>query len=632
MAYQINKTDGTIVSTVADGQVDTLSTDLTLIGKNYSGFGESLNENFVKLLENFANSVRPSHPIRGQVWFDTAEARLKVYNGTEFVPVSSAQISGTQPTTLGTGDLWFNSTDKQLYFYDGTNAILLGPDYSDSQGKSGFEVRSILDTLNQTRVITLLYNNGILLGIFAKDTFTPKVAIAGFSGAIQPGFNSGTIEGFKFNTTATNAEQLGGADATTYVRKDTSNIISGQVRITTDLGIVVGSGGQANLTVSGGDVILSNSSTNKDIVLNVRKGIVQEDAIRVVADTRKINLYDGYTDSEVVVGGDLTVTGDLTVQGDTITLNAATLQVEDKSIFLAKVEGESPTDVLVDGGGVFMQGDDMHALIWSDLGALATTDSPDAVLGGYHDRLPKLLSKAWNSTDSFNLASGKYFAIDGIPVLSGNSLGLGITSIPGVTSFGTLSILNVGPSSVDTIRIEDNVISTVNVSLPDLEIDTLGDVVLNGSSQVKGVATPTDSQDATNKDYVDSTVRTRALAFSLVIPLDSVGTPTITNSYIAQYILPNLAPVAEYDANTVARIFCSFVSNSTASFTPSFTTTSNTFDLAGGSGTAAALTSISIPAQTVPEQVITPTQREIRVFRIIGSAWTPQPASTISLP
>ena len=140
MAYQINKTDGTIVATVADGQVDELSTDLTLIGKNYSGFGEAFNENLVKILENFADAARPKHPIRGQVWFDTAESRLKVYNGAEFIPVSSATISGTQPLTLGIGDLWFNSLDKQLYFYDGTNTILLGPSYSQSQGISGLKV------------------------------------------------------------------------------------------------------------------------------------------------------------------------------------------------------------------------------------------------------------------------------------------------------------------------------------------------------------------------------------------------------------------------------------------------------------------------------------------------------------
>ena len=78
MAYQINKTDGTIVATVADGQIDQLSTDLTLIGKNYSGFGEYFNENLVKMLENFASTTRPTHPIRGQIWYDTADLKLKV--------------------------------------------------------------------------------------------------------------------------------------------------------------------------------------------------------------------------------------------------------------------------------------------------------------------------------------------------------------------------------------------------------------------------------------------------------------------------------------------------------------------------------------------------------------------------
>ena len=89
MAYQINKTDGTIVATVADGQIDTLSTDITLIGKNYSGFGEAFNENLVKILENFSSTTAPLHPVKGQVWFDSAENKLKVYNGTTFIPVKA---------------------------------------------------------------------------------------------------------------------------------------------------------------------------------------------------------------------------------------------------------------------------------------------------------------------------------------------------------------------------------------------------------------------------------------------------------------------------------------------------------------------------------------------------------------
>ena len=136
MAYQINKTDGTIVATVADGQIDQLSTSLTLIGKNYSGFGEALNENFIKLLENFSSTVAPERPIRGQVWFDTSENKLKVYNGADFIPVISATISSTQPDTLSIGDLWCDYTGKQLYFFDVTRPVLIGPAYSVAQGIS----------------------------------------------------------------------------------------------------------------------------------------------------------------------------------------------------------------------------------------------------------------------------------------------------------------------------------------------------------------------------------------------------------------------------------------------------------------------------------------------------------------
>ena len=79
MAYTVNKTDGSIVATVSDGQIDQGSTDLTLIGKNFSGFGDYLNENFIHLLENFAGQSQPGQPIVGQLWFDTSENRIKVH-------------------------------------------------------------------------------------------------------------------------------------------------------------------------------------------------------------------------------------------------------------------------------------------------------------------------------------------------------------------------------------------------------------------------------------------------------------------------------------------------------------------------------------------------------------------------
>lgn len=593
MAYQINKTDGTIVATVADGQIDQLSTDLTLIGKNYSGFGEALNENLIKLLENFASTTRPTHPIRGQIWFDVSELKLKVYSGTGFQPVSSATISNTQPSNLGVGDLWFNDVDRQLYFFDGTNTILLAPSYSASQGVSGLKVASILDTLNQTRVVTYLYNNGILLGIFAKDTFTPKNAIEGFTGSITPGFNAGNLSGIKFNVTCTNAEQLGGTTATTYVRKDTSNAIAGQLRITTDLGLVIGSAGQGNFTVNGGNVFLSNASTDKNMIFNVRKGINQEDAITIYSDTRQVKIYDGYTDSLVTLGGGLVITGDLTVQGTTTTVNTATLSVEDKNIELAKNAVDNSD---ADGGGITLN---------------AGTD-PDKTLTW------TTASSAWNSSEHMNLASGKSYRINGIEVLTANSLGVGITSIPGVTSFGKQTVINVGPGLVSDpayLRLQNNKISTL-LTNQDLELEPqgTGNVALIGSPKITGMADPTAAQDAATKEYVDNTIELRSIVLSMDL---SDGKP---NSYIITNILNNIAPVADYRDGTVARILCTILSNSTVNLdvNPLINQSSSTFNTP--TGTAPALTNVSISVATVPAPSVS-TTRIIKVFQVIAGAW-----------
>jgi hypothetical protein len=628
MAYQINKTDGSIVSTVADGQVDQLSTDLTLIGKNYSGFGEALNENFIKLLENFSGTTRPSKPIRGQVWFDSSELKLKVYSGSEFLPVSSATISSTQPSSLGVGDLWFNDIDRQLYFFDGTNTILLGPAYSTSQGVSGLRVISLLDTLNQTRVITGLYNNGILLGIFAKDNFTPKNAIDGFSGSIIPGFNAGNLSGIKFNVTCTNSEQLGGTVATTYVRKDTSNAIAGQLRITTDLGLVVGSAGQANLTVSSGDVLLSNAASDKNIVFNVRRGIAQETAFEIRAATRVVQFYEGLPSSIVEFGGDVEITGNLTVQGTTTTINTANISVEDKSITLARSTGITPTDANASTGGIILQGASSHVFLWSELGQALTASSGAALSEGYNDGLPALASQAWTSSEHINLASGKEFKINGVTVISGTSLGAGITSIPGVTSFGAQTSL-----TVDNIFVDGSTIQ-VTASNTDLTLAINGTGTLNlGNKKITNVADPTAAQHAATKEYTDNTLETRPVILSIDL---SDGKP---NSYIINNILngpstpggigvapdPNTATArsetAYYRSGTIAKILCNIIVNGSTSLDINPLISQSTSTFTTPTGTAPAVTNVAISSATVSAASIS-TTRIIKTFQIVAGAWT----------
>jgi hypothetical protein len=116
MSYIINKTDGSELTTIIDGTFDQTATDLTLIGKNTSTYGEVFNENFVHLLENFANNNAPTKPIAGQLWFDTNENRLKVYDGNLFKVSGGTIVSALPPNNPVAGDLWINPGTQQLNF------------------------------------------------------------------------------------------------------------------------------------------------------------------------------------------------------------------------------------------------------------------------------------------------------------------------------------------------------------------------------------------------------------------------------------------------------------------------------------------------------------------------------------
>jgi hypothetical protein len=187
MSYNITLTNGTslIPGGLSDGQIDQIHTDLTLVGKNATNYGAFFNDNFVHLLENFANTSKPNYPIRGQLWFDTSELRLKVYNGTDFATTNGVIVSSTIPSSISAGDLWIDTKAGQLYFNDGIATVLAGPSYSRDQGVSGFNVESVVDTNGVTHTIVVLYVDKQVLGVFSKDTFTPADGIAGFTNIAQ---------------------------------------------------------------------------------------------------------------------------------------------------------------------------------------------------------------------------------------------------------------------------------------------------------------------------------------------------------------------------------------------------------------------------------------------------------------
>lgn len=126
MPYILNKTNGTKLVTVDDASLDN-STNLTFVGKNYAGYGEIVNENFLKLLENFSDSVEPTRPILGQIWFDNSTKRLSVYDGKKFKGISHIQIKPTTPELPIEGELWWDTTAKQLKAYNGLEYKIIGP-------------------------------------------------------------------------------------------------------------------------------------------------------------------------------------------------------------------------------------------------------------------------------------------------------------------------------------------------------------------------------------------------------------------------------------------------------------------------------------------------------------------------
>ena len=237
MAYQINLTDGTPFATIADGTINT-SSSMVLVGKNYAGYGEFLDGNFIHLLENSAAISPPGNPLTGQLWWDKSNNLLKVYNGSTFKTISAATASTTQPSSNVTGDLWYDITNQQLKVYNGSAFILVGPQSTGGGGTTGAVPATITDTpAGITHTVIELTISDAVVGIISADAeFTPAGAgVPGFA-TIKPGMNlASTVNGQTplFQGTAANAVLLNGVASTGFIR----NSGTGQTMSTT-LGVL----------------------------------------------------------------------------------------------------------------------------------------------------------------------------------------------------------------------------------------------------------------------------------------------------------------------------------------------------------------------------------------------------------
>lgn len=270
MAYTINKTDGSLYATIADGTLDS-GTSLTFVGRNYTSFGEIQNENYLRLLENHANTTAPASPLDGQLWFDQSTSILKVYTGVEFKPLGATKAEATEPTTSQEGDVWYDTTLKQLKVFDGTNYTLVGPAYTDADGESGAFVETLTDG-GTDYVVTTIKEAGVIISIISNNVqFTPVPAITNF-GDVYPGI---TVKaGTQFVGDATNALSLNGSVAADFLSSTANDSTTGTLDVLNDTGLTVGVNSEAVINVAAGEVAITNTDATGDMVFAVNAGTV----------------------------------------------------------------------------------------------------------------------------------------------------------------------------------------------------------------------------------------------------------------------------------------------------------------------------------------------------------------------
>ena len=559
MSYQLNKTDGTLLLDLIDGQIDTASTNLTLVGRNYTGYGEYFNENFIKLLENFSNTAAPSNPLTGQLWWNSSDQRLQVYDGSVWKSSGGPIVQNTRPQMVA-GDLWIDNLNNQVYAFDGTDLMLMGPQYSETQGKSGFEIGSILDSQSRSRTVTNLYVGGTLTAVISSIEFTPiyaqrvigLVTAANPDGIIYIGMNIIDTANFKYRGIADSANALvtaGGVvrGADSFLPSTASGITTGTLTIQNSGGLTIGLSQNTVQKVVGPRFYIENQLTDHDLSLRVKSssfGAISVDAIYVDASTAKVGIFTtnrlpAYT---LDVEGDIRCTGNLIVEGDQTSIDVATLRVEDKNIEIAKTAaGVTLTGTNANNAGLILDTSDVGSKTWTWITA----------------------QDAWTSNVNIDISSTSMtYQIGGINKLTNDSL-VNVTKALDLDQVGTLTVLQV-----DEININGKVISSTNdmafTSTAGIAITGGGDINITDTQKITGVGkaisakkavelgvTESSAGTVATKEYADEEIATSDLAFSMDIT--GMGTSTALQNALAIY-LNDMYPAAALNTNKVARI------------------------------------------------------------------------------
>jgi len=292
MAYQIDLFNGDFLVNIDDQTINTTATDLRLVGRNYAGYGEIQNENFVHLLENFASSTAPPRSLTGQIWYDSSTKKLKFFDGAKYKTTSGAEVSETPPPGLSSGEFWFDSVEEQLYTWSGTEYILVGPERTPTVGDTAAIPRVIKDVLGADRSILQLVSGNRVIAIICDDEFTINNTInpiAGFFN-IRPGINLVNIDADGIATTsnhrlwgtATNALRLNGLTSADFLRSSNTEFKT-QVKFL-DSGFTLGDQNDLRIRIANGNEPIFENTIGGSLLFRITTGIESRDIAIIQQD------------------------------------------------------------------------------------------------------------------------------------------------------------------------------------------------------------------------------------------------------------------------------------------------------------------------------------------------------------
>lgn len=338
MPYTVNFTDreNKTPITVFDNTSST-DTSLTFPGRNVTGYGQIIAENFLALLENFASANEPVNPTEGQLWYDSSNGVLNIWDNTAWKAASGIQRGPSEPNVPDSkvGELWVDTTNQQLRIFTGNRWLLVGPTESSVDGlRYGPVVERIADSDNLDRFILTFYIADIPVIIFSKDSFTPKVLISGFD-IIRSGINisspstsaeiSEFIGGFlpTLYGTAKNADALnvGGVEveAGKFLRSDVINTTENSFNIRNNNGLTIGVDGTFNIATTSTAAKIYNSAVGSSIDIQTNRNGIPATILRVVDN--KVGINQATPNEALDVDGNIALTGSLILTNATASTN-----------------------------------------------------------------------------------------------------------------------------------------------------------------------------------------------------------------------------------------------------------------------------------------------------------------------